>query len=126
MCKSKATKRDAGSPADQCVTAQSQCVTAQSETMLALNDHSEQLTEAKTEIKSLKNENRKLTFRQRLDNMDAAFKAALERVENVERTATSNQHILKNSNIVLEGVTETPSGNCIDKVRAILKEFENK
>lgn len=56
-----------------------QCVTAQGDTMLALNDHSDLLTEAKTDINSLKNENKKLT--KRLDNIDVAFKAALERVD---------------------------------------------
>lgn len=101
-----------------------QCVTAQGEAMIALNDHSDQLIESKSEIKSLKGENKKLT--KRLDNMDAALKAAMERIENVERVSAANQHMLKNSNIVLEGVAETPNENCIDKVTNILKEIESK
>lgn len=101
-----------------------QCVTAQGEAMIALNDHSDQLTESKMEIRTLKGENRKLT--KRLDNMDAALKAALERIENVERVSAANQHMLKNSNIVLEGVVETHNENCIEKVTNIFKAIESK
>lgn len=100
------------------------CVTAQKETVGALNDHSDKITESEREIQSLKIKNKQLT--KRLDNIDAAFKSALERITNVEKTANTNMHILKNSNIVVEGVPETPGENCMELVCDIFREVENK
>lgn len=100
------------------------CVTAQKETVCALNEQSDKFTESEKEIKALKFENKRLT--KRLDNMDAAFKSALERITNVEKTANTNLHILKNSNIVVEGVVETTGENSITIVTDIFKEIESK
>lgn len=75
-------------------------------------------------IEALKRDNKRLT--KRLNNMDAAFKSAMERIGEVERTANSNLHLLKNSNIVVEGVTEVQGENCMNKVCLIFQAIESK
>lgn len=100
------------------------CVTAQKEAVSAMNEQSDKITESEREIKSLQFENKRLV--KRLDNIDAAFKSALERISNVERTANTNLHILKNSNIVVEGVVEVSGESCISIVTDIFKEIEGK
>lgn len=100
------------------------CVTAQNENAAALNVQSDRLTDSDKEIESLKRDNKRLT--KRLDNMDAALKSTLERVGNVERTANTNLHLLKNNNIVVEGVPEIQGENCMNKVCLIFQAIESK
>lgn len=100
------------------------CVTTQSEHSVALNEHSDRISETDKELLALRRKNQRLE--KRMDNMDAAFKAGLERVGEVEKTANTNQHMLKNSNIVIEGVPEVEGENCMEKVCTIFKAIENK
>lgn len=100
------------------------CVTAQSENVVTLNAHSDRIVENDKEIKALQLKNEKLT--KRLDIMDAAIKAAIERIDSVEKTANANQHALKNCNIVVEGIPEVIGENCMEKVCSVFKEIEDK
>lgn len=100
------------------------CVTAQAETIVSLNEHSDRINETSKDIKSLRNENKHLS--KRLDIMDAAMKAALERISNVEKVANDNSHTLKNANLVIEGLLETNGENCKSKALEIFQVLEGK
>lgn len=101
-----------------------ECVTTNSEMVTTLNAHSDILCSANKEICDLKSENLRLT--KRLDDLEAAGKAAGERITQVEKLANSNAHTLKNSNLIIEGIVERENENCLDIACEILKFIENK
>lgn len=99
-------------------------VDTQTEMVSTLNEHSELLVNASKEISELKEKNRELN--KKYENMDAALKAALERIGDVEKTANMNAHTLKNSNLVIDGLKENKGEDCRQLCFDIFKEIENK
>lgn len=100
------------------------CVDTQSEMVTTLNDHSERLVDANKEISELKAKNRELN--KKYENMDAALKAALDRIGDVEKTANMNAHNLKNSNLVIDGLKEIKGEDCRQICLDVFKELEDK
>lgn len=99
-------------------------VDTQSEIISTMNVHSDNLLGNKKKIEALQVENHKLS--KKLNNMDAAFKSAMERLGAVEKTADANSQMLKNANIVVEGMAELDNENCSTKVSEIFKEIDSK
>lgn len=99
-------------------------VTTQSEAISTLNTQSDLIVSNSKEIDVLRCENRVLT--KRLDNLEALQKSEKERLTGVEKTANQNAHTLKNSNIVIEGVLETPGEDCSVIACDIFKVIEKK
>lgn len=100
------------------------CMDSQTDMAQTMNVHSDNICQNKSDIKSLRAENERLV--KRLDNMDAAMKSAIERIGLVEHTADANSHLLKNANIVLEGLPEKDNENCATKCCDIFKIIEGK
>lgn len=100
------------------------CITTNRETVSTLNAHSDILSGANKEIQSLKKEN--LRLNKRLDNLEAAGKAARDRIIQVEKTVNMNSHMLKNSNIVIEGMLETANEDCRALACDIFSVIESK
>lgn len=100
------------------------CVTAHGDIVPTLNTHSDLLFKSNEEIKDLRRENQRLT--KRLDNLEAAHKTSNERLGEVERTANSNAHSLKNANLVIEGIVENVNEDCRSLVCEIFKILEDK
>lgn len=99
-------------------------VDTQSDMISTMNVHSDNLLMNKRKIDDLQSENQRLT--KRLNNMDAAFKSAMERVGAVEKTADANSQMLRNGNIVVDGLAEMDNENCLSRVIEIFKEIDIK
>lgn len=99
-----------------------ECISAHGDTVPTLNAHSDLLFKSNEEIKELRRENERLT--KRLDNLEIAQKSTREKICEVEQTANSNAHLLKNANIVIEGIVETADENCRTIAHDIFKAIE--
>lgn len=100
------------------------CVNAQEDTIPTLNAHSDLIYKSNEEIKELKKEN--LFLNKRQDTLDAAQKCAKEKLQEVESTANANSQMLKNANIVIEGIIEDKEEDCRSIAGEIFKEIEGK
>lgn len=99
-------------------------VDTQSEIISTMNVHSDNLLGNKRKIDALQVENQRLS--KRLNNMDVAFKSAMERLGTVEKTADANSQMLKNANIVVDGLAEMDNENCSIKVCDIFGAIDSK
>lgn len=101
-----------------------ECVTTNADTISTLNDHSDIMCSVNKEVQALKEENKRLN--KRLDNLEASQKASREKLMEVERTANSNAHLLKNMNLVIEGISENAGEDCRAIAIEILQAIESK